>query len=157
MRKGKKYKKKFKINPDPKFNDILVQMFINKLMLDGKKQAAYKIFYGMVDKISEKTKENGLEIWKKALENIYPNIETKRRRIGGATLQVPVEVYPERRISLGMRWLIKYSRERSEKKMVDKLTNEVLAAVSNEGKAFKKKEDVQKMALSNKAFASLKF
>ena len=157
MRKGKKYKKGFKINPDPRYNDILVQMFINKMMWEGKKQVAYKIFYGMIDKLSEKTKGNGLEIWKKALENIYPSIETKRRRIGGATLQVPVEVYPERRIALGMRWLIKYSRERGEKKMIDKLTNEVLAASNNEGKAVKKKEDVQKMALSNKAFASLKF
>ena len=157
MRKEKKYKKRFKINPDPKYNDIFVQMFINKLMWDGKKQAAYKIFYGMIDRLSEKTKENGLEVWRKALKNLCPNLEIKRRRIGGATLQVPVEVPEKRKDSLSMRWMIRYARERGEKKMVDKLTNEVLAAANNEGKAFKKKEDVQKMALSNKAFASLKF
>jgi small subunit ribosomal protein S7 len=156
MRKGKIIKKKVFVAPDPKYHSVLVQEFVNHIMLAGKKNAAYKIFYGAIDKISEKTGEEGLEVWKKALENVYPSIETKRRRVGGANLQVPVEVYPKRRISLGMRWLIKYAREGVGKTMVDKLANEIMYAAQNEGKAVKKKIDVHKMAESNRALASLK-
>ncbi len=154
MRKGKA--KRRTLIPDPKFNEVLVTRFVNCLMWDGKKSVAYDIFYNMIDKVGEKTGENGLDVFHKALENVYPSVEIKRRRVGGTTAQVPVEVYPHRRISLGIKWLINFARERSEKTMVERLTNEVIAASQGEGKAVKKRTDVHKMANANKAFAHFK-
>lgn len=156
MRKGKIIKKKTVVSPDPKYNSVVVQEFINHIMIDGKKNVACKIFYGAIEVISQKTGEDGLVVWEKALENVAPSIETKRRRVGGANLQVPVEVYPKRRKSLSMRWIIKYARERSEKTMVNRLAMEIIDAYNNEGRSVKKKNDVLKMAESNRALASLK-
>lgn len=156
MRKGKIIKKKTVVSPDPKYNSVVVQEFINHIMIDGKKNVACKIFYGAIEVISQKTGEDGIVVWEKALENVAPSIETKRRRVGGANLQVPVEVYPKRRKSLSMRWIIKYARERSEKTMVNRLAMEIIDAYNNEGRSVKKKNDVLKMAESNRALASLK-
>lgn len=154
MRKGKP--KRRVLTPDPKFNEVLVTRFVNCLMWDGKKSIAYDIFYRMIDAVAEKTGENGLDVFHKALENVYPSVEIKRRRVGGSTAQVPVEVYPFRKVSLGIKWLINFARERSEKTMVERLTNEVIAASQGEGKAVKKRTDVHKMANANKAFAHFK-
>ena len=156
MRKGKIIKKKTVVSPDPKYNSVVVQEFINHIMIDGKKNVECKIFYGAIEVISQKTGEDGIVVWEKALENVAPSIETKRRRVGGANLQVPVEVYPKRRKSLSMRWIIKYARERSEKTMVNRLAMEIIDAYNNEGRSVKKKNDVLKMAESNRALASLK-
>lgn len=154
MRKGKP--KRRVLTPDPKFNEVLVTRFVNCLMWDGKKSIAYDIFYKMIDAVAEKTGENGLDVFHRALENVYPSVEIKRRRVGGTTAQVPVEVYPFRKVSLGIKWLINFARERSEKTMVERLTNEVIAASQGEGKAVKKRTDVHKMANANKAFAHFK-
>ena len=151
MRKSKP--KKRILLPDPKFNDVLVTRFVNNMMFDGKKSTAYTIFYNAVEIVEKKTSENGLETWKKALNNVMPAVEVKSRRVGGATYQVPVEVRPDRRTALAMRWLILYSRSRGEKSMADKLAAEVIAASKGEGNAIKKKEDTHRMAEANKAFA----
>jgi small subunit ribosomal protein S7 len=151
MRKARA--KKLPIAPDPKFNDQLVSRFVNNLMWQGKKGASLTIFYDALDKISKITGEDGYEIWKKALSNVSPAVEVRSRRIGGATFQIPSEVRQDRRISLSIKWLIRYSRERNGKTMADKLANELLAASKGEGGAFKKKEDTHKMAEANKAFA----
>lgn len=143
--------------PDPKFNDTMVTRFVNCLMQDGKKNVAYNVFYDSMDLVSNKTKENGLDVWKKALENIMPNVEVKSRRVGGATFQIPQEVRPNRRMALGMKWLIDYSVKRNGKSMAAKLADEIVAASKEEGAAFKKKEDTHKMAEANKAFAHFKF
>lgn len=143
--------------PDPKFNDIVVTKFINALMYDGKKSVAEKIFYGALDIAEQKTGEEGIKVFKKAMSNIKPSVEVKSRRIGGATYQVPVEVRPARKQSLAIRWLRDYSRERNGKSMIDRLADELVDAANNRGGAFKKKEDVYKMAESNKAFAHLKW
>ena len=153
----KKKKKKRYILPDPRYQDSLVSKFVNCLMLKGKKKLAYKIFYNSIEMVSKRTKEEGLEIWKKALNNIMPYVEVKRRRIGGATFQVPIEVRPERKISLGIKWLIKYSRLRSENTMQERLFGEIISAFKGEGNAVKKKMDIHKMAESNKAFSHFKF
>jgi small subunit ribosomal protein S7 len=145
--------KKRPLLPDPRFQDQLASRFVNTLMLRGKKTLAYRIFYDTIDKISETTKENGYEIWKKAVENLMPSVEVRSRRIGGATFQIPTEVRPTRRIALAMKWLIDYSGERSGKSMAEKLAAETIAASKGEGAAFKKKEDVHRMAEANKAFA----
>ena len=155
MRKAKP--KKRYILPDPKFNDILVTKFVNYLMKDGKKSTAYSIFYDAVQIVEEKTKENGLEMWKKALGNIYPSVEVKSRRVGGATFQVPMEVRPERKTALGIKWMIQYARNRGEKTMVEKLAGEIISAAKGEGSAVKKKDDTHRMADANKAFSHFRF
>lgn len=149
--------KKRMLMPDPRFNDTLVTRFINNLMYDGKKNLAYDLFYEAMDIIEEKTKENGLEIWKKALSNVTPQVEVRSRRVGGATFQIPQEVRPERKVSLGIKWMILYSRKRNEKSMGLKLANEIIAASKEEGASYKKKEDVHKMAEANKAYSHFRF
>ncbi len=143
--------------PDPKFNDRMVTKFVNNLMLQGKKNTAYELFYTAMDRIEEKTKENSLEIWKKAIENITPQVEVRSRRVGGATFQIPTPVRETRRLSMAMKWLILYARKRNEKSMGEKLANEIIAASKEEGAAFKKKEDVHRMAEANKAFSHFRF
>ncbi len=145
--------KKLPLAPDPKFNDKLVTRFVNNLMWGGKKSIAYSIFYDAIDRVSKITGENGYEIWKRALSNVTPGVEVRSRRIGGATFQIPSEVRPDRKISLSIKWLIRYSRDRNGKTMADKLANEIIAASKGEGAAFKKKEDTHRMADANKAFA----
>lgn len=143
--------------PDPKFGDILVTKTINNLMYDGKKSTAEAIFYGALDLIEQKTGEEGIKVFKKAMNNIKPAVEVRSRRIGGATYQVPVEVRPNRKQSLALRWLRDYSRSRSGKTMVERLADEIVDAANNRGGAVKKREDVYKMAEANKAFAHLKW
>jgi len=125
MRKSKP--KKIALAPDPKFNDVMVSRFVNNLMWQGKKSTAFTIFYDAVEKVSKQTGENGYEIWKKAIANVTPAVEVRSRRIGGATFQIPTEVRPERKLSLSMKWLIRYSRERNGRSMADKLANEIVA------------------------------
>jgi len=151
MRKGKA--KKRILLSDTRFNDKQVTRFVNNLMESGKKNTAYNIFYGAIDKIQEVTKEDGLAIWKKALENVSPSVEVKSRRVGGANYQIPLEVRPDRKVALAMKWLVDYSRLRKEKTMMDKLAGEIMAAAKEEGSAYKKKEDTHRMAEANKAFA----
>jgi len=155
MRKSKP--KKRIILPDPRFNDVLVTKFVNNIMIEGKKNIAYKIFYEAIDIVSEKTKENGLEVWKKALSNVTPSVEVRSRRIGGATFQIPSEIRPGRKMSIGMKNLINFSRKRHEKTMGQKLAGEIVAAYKEEGSAFKKKEDTHRMAEANKAFSHFRF
>lgn len=145
--------KKLPLAPDPRYNDKLVTRFVNNLMWGGKKSVAYEIFYDALEKVSKTSGENGYEIWKKALNNVTPAVEVRSRRIGGATFQIPAEVRPDRKISLSIKWLIRFSRERNGKTMADKLANEIVAASKGEGAAFKKKEDTHRMADANKAFA----
>ena len=151
MRKTKP--KKIALAPDPRFNDTLVTRFVNNLMWQGKKSTAFTIFYDAIDKVAKTTGEDGYEIWKKAVANVTPAVEVRSRRIGGATFQIPSEVRQDRKISLSMKWLIRYSRERNGRSMADKLANEIVAAAKGEGAAFKKKEDTHRMAEANKAFA----
>jgi small subunit ribosomal protein S7 len=155
MRKSKP--KKRILLPDPKFNDVMVTRFVNNMMYDGKKSIAYSIFYDAVELVEKKTSENGLDSWKKALNNVMPAVEVKSRRVGGANFQVPTEVRPERKIALGMKWLINYSRKRGEKTMTEKLAGEIISAAKGEGAAVKKKEDTHKMAEANKAFSHFRF
>ncbi len=158
MRKTKP--KKRIILPDPKFGDVEVTRFVNNMMVQGKKSTAYSIFYEALEKVGAKTKEAGkspLEVWKKALENITPMVEVKSRRVGGATFQVPQEVRPERKVSLSMKNLILFSRKRGGKSMAEKLAAEIVSAFNEEGGAFKKKEDMHRMAEANKAFAHFRF
>ncbi|QQL48546.1 30S ribosomal protein S7 [Mucilaginibacter ginkgonis] len=155
MRKSKP--KKRILLPDPKFNDVLVTRFVNNMMYDGKKSTAYSIFYNAVDIVEKKTSENGLDTWKKALNNVMPAVEVKSRRVGGANFQVPTEVRPERKVALGMKWLISYARRRGEKTMMEKLAGEIISASKGEGAAVKKKEDTHKMAEANKAFSHFRF
>jgi len=158
MRKSKP--KKRILLPDPKFNDTLVTRFVNNLMKQGKKSVAYDIFYDALEIVEKKAKDGdtgALDIWKKALENITPQVEVKSRRVGGATFQVPTEIRPDRKISISMRNLILYSKKRAGNSMSDKLAAEILAAFKEEGAAYKKKEDTHKMAEANKAFAHFRF
>jgi len=158
MRKAKP--KKRIILPDPKFHDTLVTRFVNMLMLNGKKSVSFNIFYDALDIVANKMKDSEktpLDIWKKALENITPQVEVKSRRVGGATFQVPMEVRPDRKISLSMKNMILYSRKRTGRGMSDKLAAEIMAAFNEEGAAYKKKEDMHKMAEANKAFAHFRF
>jgi small subunit ribosomal protein S7 len=158
MRKAKP--KKHILLPDPKFGDVMVTRFVNNLMLDGKKSIAYTIFYNALEMVGEKMKDADkapLEVWKQALENITPQVEVKSRRIGGATFQVPMEVRPERKISISMKNLVLYSRKRAGKSMAEKLCGEIMAAYNNEGAAFKRKEEMHRMAEANKAFAHFRF
>lgn len=158
MRKTKP--KKRILLPDPKFHDTNVTRFVNNLMLQGKKSIAYGIFYDALEIIGEKMKDSEkapLEIWRKALENITPQVEVKSRRVGGANFQVPTEVRPERKVSISMKNMVLYARKRSGHTMADKLAAEIMAAYNNEGAAFKRKEDMHKMAEANKAFAHFRF
>jgi len=155
MRKAKP--KKRYILPDPKFKDTQVTKFVNNLMVDGKKSTAYDIFYKACEIVEAKTEESGVEVWKKALNNVMPGVEVKSRRVGGATFQVPTEVRPDRKESLGMKWMIKYSRLRHEKTMRDKLAGEIIAAAKGEGASVKKKDEVHRMAEANKAFSHFRF
>ena len=148
--------KKIPLAPDPKFNDKLVTRFVNNLMWEGKKSGAFNIFYDSLEKVAKITGEDGYEVWKKALANITPSVEVRSRRIGGATYQIPSEVRPDRKISLSIKWMIRYSRERNGRSMADKLANEIVAASKGEGASFKKKEDTHRMAEANKAFAHFK-
>ena len=158
MRKSKP--KKRILLPDPKFHDVQVTRFVNNLMLQGKKSIAYSIFYDAIDMVGEKMKDSDkapLDIWRKALENVTPQVEVKSRRIGGANFQVPTELRPERKISLSMKNMILFARKRSGRSMAEKLCAEIIAAYNNEGGAFKRKEDMHRMAEANKAFAHFRF
>ncbi|MCQ2209346.1 MAG: 30S ribosomal protein S7 [Paludibacteraceae bacterium] len=158
MRKAKP--KKRVILPDPVFNEVMVTRFVNHLMYDGKKSIAYDIFYTALDSVKSKLPNEDktpLEIWKKALENITPQVEVKSRRVGGATFQVPTEIRPERKESISMKNLILFSRKRSGHSMAEKLAAEIADAFNNQGGAFKKKEDMHKMAEANRAFAHFRF
>ena len=159
MRKNQAKKKS--LLPDPKFNDTLVTRFVNMLMLDGKKSLAYKIFYDALDILSEKLEKDiektPLEVWKDALSNVMPHVEVRSRRVGGATFQIPMQIRPDRKVSLAMKWLINVSRKRNDKSMALKLANEILAAFKEEGAAVKKRVDTHKMAEANKAFSHFRF
>jgi small subunit ribosomal protein S7 len=155
MRKSKP--KKRIILPDPKFHDTLVTKFVNNLMFEGKKSVAFDAFYNAIEIVAEKSKENGLEVFKKALSNVTPQVEVRSRRIGGATFQIPSEIRPDRKESIGMKNLIRFARKRNEKSMQNKLANEILAAYREEGSAFKRKEDTHRMAEANKAFSHFRF
>ena len=158
MRKAKP--KKRVILPDPVFNDQKVSKFVNHLMYDGKKNASYEIFYKSLDVVKEKManeEKSPLEIWKQALDNITPQVEVKSRRIGGATFQVPTEIRPERKESISMKNLIAFARKRGGKSMADKLAAEIMDAYNNQGGAYKRKEDMHRMAEANRAFAHFRF
>jgi small subunit ribosomal protein S7 len=155
MRKSKP--KKRYLLPDPKFKDTLVTKFVNSLMFDGKKSIAYSIFYDACELVAKKTQEDGLEVWKRALNNIMPGVEVKSRRVGGSTFQVPSEVRPSRKLALGIKWMITYARRRSEKTMTERLAGEIVAASKGEGAAVKKKDDTHRMAEANKAFSHFRF
>ena len=158
MRKTKA--KKRPLLPDPKFNDQLVTRFVNNLMFDGKKSIAFKIFYDAIDIVESKKGDNekeALEIWKDALTNVMPHVEVRSRRIGGANFQIPMPIRADRKISMAMKWLIKYSTARNDKSMAQKLAAEVIAAAKEEGAAYKKKTDTHRMAEANKAFSHFKF
>ena len=144
---------KREVLPDPLYNSILVTKLVNSIMLDGKKGVAQKVVYGAFEIIKEKTDKDPMEVYTQALENIMPSLEIKARRVGGATYQVPIEVRPERRQTLGLRWLTTYSRNRGEKTMKERLAGEIMDAANNTGSAVKKREDTHKMAAANKAFA----
>jgi small subunit ribosomal protein S7 len=150
--------KKIAILPDPKFNDVVVTKFVNNLMYSGKKSLAFKIFYDAIEIVDKKIEDqDGLDIWRKALTNVTPNVEVRSRRVGGATFQIPTPVREERKSSLAMKWLIGYSRKRNEKTMAQKLASEIIAASKEEGAAYKKKEDTTRMAEANKAFSHFRF
>lgn len=151
MRKRKP--KKRIVQPDPRFGDEMVTKFVNNLMWKGKKSTAFAIFYDAMEKVKEKTGEDPHETWHKALSNVTPAVEVRSKRIGGATFQIPTEIRPARKTSIGMKWLIRFARARSGKGMAEKLSAEIIAASKNEGAAVKRKEDTHKMAESNRAFA----
>lgn len=155
MRKARA--KKRPLLPDPRFNDTLVTRFVNNLMLDGKKSIAFNIFYDAIDIVSEKSEGNGLETWKEALNNVMPHVEVRSRRVGGANFQIPMQVRPERKVTLGMKWLILATRKRNERSMAQKLAAEVIAASKEEGAAVKKRTEVHRMAEANKAFSHFRF
>ena len=156
----KKQSKKRPILPDPKFNDQLVTRFVNNLMLHGKKSAAYSLFYdaiGIVEKRKQNEEKTAIEVWKDALSNVMPHVEVRSRRIGGATFQIPMQIRPDRKVSLAIKWLIGFARKRNEKSMSEKLANEILSAFKEEGAAVKKRVDTHKMAEANKAFSHFRF
>lgn len=152
----KRQAKRIQLVPDPKYNDALVTRFINCMMLDGKKTVACSIFYEAIDEITTNSGENGLEVWRRGLENVTPSVEVKRRRVGGATFQIPEEVRTDRKIQLAIRWLIDAARKRSEKTMKDRLVREITAAAKEEGTAFKKKVEMHKTAESHKAYSHIR-
>jgi len=156
----KRRAKKRVLLPDPKFNDQLVTRFVNNLMWDGKKSVAFKVFYDALDIVDQKKQDeekSSLEIWKDALSNVMPQVEVRSRRVGGATFQIPMQIRPDRKVSMAIKWLISYARKRNEKSMAQRLAAEVLAAAKEEGAAVKKRVDVHKMADANKAFSHLRF
>ncbi len=156
MRKSRA--KKRVLLPDPKFQDKLVTRFVNNLMLDGKKSTAFEIFYSALEIVDEKMEEeDSLEVWKKSLTNVTPGVEVRSRRIGGATFQIPQPIRDDRKISMGMKWMILFARKRNEKTMAQKLAAEIMAGFKEEGAAFKKKEDTHRMADANKAFSHFRF
>ena len=158
MRKSKA--KKRILLPDPRFGDKLVTRFVNTMMFSGKKNRAFTIFYDAMDIVDKNTsdqEESALDVWKKALSNVMPQVEVRSRRIGGATFQIPMQIRPERKISMAMSWMIKYARARNEKSMAQKLAQEILAAFKEEGASIKKKTEVHKMAEANKAFSHFRF
>ena len=146
-----------KVLPDPLYNDERVSKLINNVMLDGKKGLAQKIVYGAFDSIKEKTGEEPIEVFNKALENLMPQLECKARRVGGANYQVPIDVRPDRRLTLGLRWIVSYARSRSEKTMKERLAAELMDAANGAGGAFKRKEEMHRMAEANRAFAHYKW
>jgi len=151
------YIAKREVLPDPIYNSKIVTKLINNIMLDGKKTVAQKIVYDAFDFVKSKENKDPLEVFETALNNVMPVLEVKARRVGGATYQVPIEIRPERRQTLGLRWLVNYSRNRNEKTMAERLAGEIVDAINNTGGAFKKKEDMHKMAEANKAFAHYKW
>ena len=156
----KKQAKKRPLLPDPKFKDQLVTRFVNMLMWDGKKSVAFNIFYDAMDIVDQRKQDDektSLEIWKDALSNVMPHVEVRSRRVGGATFQIPMQIRPDRKVSLAMKWLISFSRKRNEKSMALRLAQEVLAAFKEEGAAVKKRVDTHKMAEANKAFSHFRF
>ena len=155
MRKTKP--KKRIILPDSKYQDVQITKFVNNIMLKGKKNIAFKIFYDAMNVVSEKTGEDGIAVWKQALANVTPSVDVRSRRIGGATFQIPSEIRPERKQSVGMKNMINFARKRHEKSMSQKLAAEIMAAYKNEGAAFKRKEDIHRMAEANKAFSHFRF
>ena len=144
------------IQPDPRYTDPMVTQFVNNMMMQGKKSIAFKIFYDAMDIVKERTKQEEHAIWKKALNNVMPQVEVRSRRIGGATFQIPTEIRAKRKISIGMKWMINFARQRSGKGMAEKLAAEIIAASKGEGAAVKRKEDTHRMAESNRAFAHFK-
>lgn len=156
----KRQAKKRPLLPDPRYNDQLVTRFVNMMMWDGKKSVAFKIFYDAMDIVEEKKQDEektALEVWKDALSNVMPHVEVRSRRVGGATFQIPMQIRPDRKVSMAMKWLISYSRKRNDKSMALKLASEVLAASKEEGAAVKKRVDTHKMAEANKAFSHFRF
>ena len=156
----KKQAKKRPLEPDPKFKDQLVTRFVNNLMWNGKKSVAFSIFYDaieIVDNRKQDEEKSALEVWKEALSNVMPHVEVRSRRVGGATFQIPMQIRPDRKVSLAMKWLISSSRKRNEKSMALKLASEILAASKEEGSAVKKRQDTHKMAEANKAFSHFRF
>ena len=156
----KRQAKKRPLLPDPKFNDQLVTRFVNMLMWDGKKSTAFSIFYDAMDIVEERNQDEektSLELWKEALSNVMPHVEVRSRRVGGATFQIPMQIRPDRKVSLAMKWLITAARKRNEKSMALRLAQEVLAAAKEEGSAVKKRIDTHKMAEANKAFSHFRF
>lgn len=149
--------KKHLILPDPRFDSTLVTSFVNNLMLDGKKSVAFDIFYKAMDRVAERTEEDSLEVFKRALENVTPGVEVRSRRVGGATFQIPQPIRDSRKVSLAMKWLIGFARKRNEKSMSERLASEVVAAAKEEGATYKKKEDTHRMAEANKAFSHFRF
>ncbi|MTG97337.1 MULTISPECIES: 30S ribosomal protein S7 [Myroides] len=156
----KRQAKKRPLLPDPQFNDQLVTRFVNNLMWDGKKSTAFKVFYDALAIVEEKKQDEektSLEVWKDALTNVMPHVEVRSRRVGGATFQIPMQIRPDRKISMAMKWMILYARKRNEKSMAAKLASEILAAAKEEGAAVKKRMDTHKMAEANKAFSHFRF
>jgi len=156
----KRRAKKRVLLPDPKFNDQLVTRFVNNLMLDGKKSVAFKVFYDALEIVEQKKEDEektSLEVWKDGLSNVMPHVEVRSRRVGGATFQIPMQIRPDRKVSMAIKWMILYARKRNEKTMAQRLAAEVLAAAKEEGAAFKKRVDTHKMAEANKAFSHFRF
>ena len=156
----KKQAKKRPLEPDPKFKDQLVTRFVNNLMWSGKKSVAFSIFYNAIEIVNERKQDeekSALEVWKEALSNVMPHVEVRSRRVGGATFQIPMQIRPDRKVSLAMKWLISFSRKRNEKSMALRLASEILAASKEEGSAVKKRQDTHKMAEANKAFSHFRF
>ena len=153
----RKVAKKQRILPDARFGDVQVTTFVNNLMMDGKKSVAFSIFYDAIDRVSERSGEDGLELFRKALENVTPAVEVRSRRVGGATFQIPTPIRDSRKLSMAMKWIIDIARKRNEKSMAERLAAEIIAAAKEVGATFKKKEDTHRMAEANKAFAHFRF
>ena len=156
----KRRAKKRELLPDPKFNDQLVTRFVNNLMWDGKKSVAFKVFYDALDIVDQRktdAEKSALEVWKEGLSNVMPHVEVRSRRVGGATFQIPMQIRPDRKVSMAIKWMITYTRKRNEKTMAQRLAAEILAAAKEEGAAVKKRMDTHKMADANKAFSHFRF